>query len=226
MSGLASGLRATACVIAPDRPSAAPTSAPVSGRGSRSSRTTNRWAASPPPASAASTSASERGKSPRPMFTAATSTTLARRHAHLRPRGAAATVTFYADGQLGAYTSQDLRSRLLADLGLRVPAEVDAAAGDRFYAPVSAEQGGLVDRDVLVWITATPAEVDAVRALPLRRTLDAAREGREVFLPFDLNGAMSFSSPLRIPHLLDGLVPELRAAVDGDPATAVPSAAG
>lgn len=47
-----------------------------------------------------------------------------------------------------------------------------------------------------------------------------------MFLPFDLNGAMSFSSPLSIPYLLDGLVPELSAAVDGDPATAVPSAAG
>ncbi len=96
----------------------------------------------------------------------------------------------------------------------------------RFSAPVSAEQGELVDRDVLVWTTATPAEVDAVRALPLRATQDAAREGRAVFLPFDLNGAMSFPSPLSSPYLLDGLVPELPPAVAGDPATAVPSAAG
>lgn len=139
--------------------------------------------------------------------------------------GAEATVTFFADGQLGAYTSADLRSRLLTDLGFTVPAEVDAAAGEGgFYAPLSLEQADLVDRDVLVWVTATEAERALVRELPVRATLDAAREGREVFLPFELNGAMSFSSPLSIPYLLDGLVPELAAAVDGDVATPVPSA--
>lgn len=138
---------------------------------------------------------------------------------------ATAAVVFFAEGQLGAYASQDLRSRLLADLGFRVPPEIDDAAGEGgFFAPLSLEQAELVDGDVLVWITATRAELDAVRDLPVRATLDVQREGREVFLPFELNGAMSFSSPLSIPYLLDGLVPELQAAVDGDPATPVPSA--
>ena len=52
----------------------------------------------------------------------------------------------------------------------------------------------------------------------------AAEQGREVFLPFELNGAMSFSSPLSIPYVLEELPAELSAAVDGDPATPVPSA--
>ena len=141
--------------------------------------------------------------------------------------GATATVTFYSAGTLGAYTSTDLRSRLLEELGLDVPAEVDEVAGEgAFYAPVSLEDASLVDRDVLVWITATPQEVEEVRALPVRQTLSAADQGREVFLPFELNGAMSFSSPLSIPYVLQQLPAELSAAVDGDPATAVPSAQG
>jgi iron complex transport system substrate-binding protein len=37
---------------------------------------------------------------------------------------------------------------------------------------------------------------------------------------------MSFSSPLSIPYALEHLVPELAAAVDGDPSTPVPSAQG
>jgi len=141
--------------------------------------------------------------------------------------GATASVTFYSSGQLGAYTSADLRSRLLEELGFDVPAAIDQAAGEgAFYAPVSLENADLVDLDALVWITATEAEIDQVRALPVRKTLAAAKEGREVFLPFELNGAMSFSSPLSIPYVLDTLPRELEPAVDGDPATPVPSAQG
>ena len=40
-----------------------------------------------------------------------------------------------------------------------------------------------------------------------------------------LSGAFSFGSPLSIEYALQRLVPELALAVDGDPATAVPSAA-
>ena len=38
-----------------------------------------------------------------------------------------------------------------------------------------------------------------------------------------LGGATSFVSVLSLPYLLDGLVPMLAAAVDGDPATEVPA---
>ncbi len=151
----------------------------------------------------------------------------ATRQQHPELAGATGTVTFYSAGTLGAYTSADLRSRLVEELGLDVPAEVDEAAGEgAFYAPVSLEDASLIDRDVLVWITATEDEVAEVRALPVRATLRASEEGREVFLPFELNGAMSFSSPLSIPYVLEQLPAELTAAVDGDPATPVPSAQG
>ena len=40
----------------------------------------------------------------------------------------------------------------------------------------------------------------------------------------ELAGAFSFGSPLSIEYVLEALVPELALAVDGDPATVVPSA--
>ena len=54
------------------------------------------------------------------------------------------------------------------------------------------------------------------------RMLDVSTQGRAVFLNENdtLGKAFSFVTPLSIPYLLDGLVPQLSAAVDGDPATA------
>ncbi len=64
------------------------------------------------------------------------------------------------------------------------------------------------------------------RASPTRPSLRAYAEGRELLTDTELGGAFSFGSPLSIEYLLEQLVPELALAVDGDPATAVPSAAG
>jgi iron complex transport system substrate-binding protein len=40
-----------------------------------------------------------------------------------------------------------------------------------------------------------------------------------------IGAATSFITPLSLPFLLEGLVPMLEAAVDGDPATEVPASA-
>ena len=63
-----------------------------------------------------------------------------------------------------------------------------------------------------------------MRDIPLRSTLRAYSEGREVLTDELLSGAFSFGSPLSIEYVLDKLVPELALAVDGDPKTVVPSA--
>ena len=74
-----------------------------------------------------------------------------------------------------------------------------------------------------MWIADGP-ELTAIVNSPLRAGLQAKAEGREVFVAGELAGAMSFSSPLSLPYTVEHLVPDLVAAVDGDPATVVPSA--
>jgi len=115
---------------------------------------------------------------------------------------------------------------MLTDLGMVVPDEIAAKAGDKFYSQFSFEQIGLLDRDLLIWITGEPGVAERIKAHPLRRRLAAAAEGREIFLSDMESGAASFSSVLSLPYLLDSLEPQLAAAIDGDPATAVPAAAG
>jgi iron-siderophore transport system substrate-binding protein len=138
--------------------------------------------------------------------------------------GRTAAVAFLYNDQPGAYSSDDVRSRLMTALGFVIPAQIDEVAGDAFFASFSGEQIDLLDVDVLAWIADIGATQDAIVANPLRAGLSAVAEGREVFIAGELGGAMSFSSPLSIPYALDELVPELVAAGDGDPATVVASA--
>ncbi len=67
MSGLARGLRATDWVIAPDTPSAIPTTRPAKARGMRRSMITNSSTASPLPRIVANTRERPIGKSPTAM---------------------------------------------------------------------------------------------------------------------------------------------------------------
>ncbi|HEY7069343.1 MAG TPA: iron-siderophore ABC transporter substrate-binding protein [Acidimicrobiales bacterium] len=136
--------------------------------------------------------------------------------------GAEATVSYVMDeSQIGAYGPEDARSRLLTDLGMVIPPEIADLAGDQFYSQFSREQIGLLDRDVLIWITSEPGIVEQIQADPLRQQLDAVAQGREIFLTDMESGAASFSSVLSLPYLLDTLVPKLAAAADGDPSTPV-----
>lgn len=120
-----------------------------------------------------------------------------------------------------ANASEDLRVRFFTDLGFETSAEIDERAGDAFFVDLSAERVELLDSDVLVMF-ASPQELADDE---LFQRLDAVREGRVVYLPEGdsaLYGALAiYNSPLSLPLQLEGLVPRLAAAVDGDPATEV-----
>lgn len=63
-----------------------------------------------------------------------------------------------------------------------------------------------------------------LRSNPLYQQLDVAVEGRDVFVTDTVVvGALTWATVLSIPFALDALVPMIAAAVDGDPATAVPA---
>ena len=148
----------------------------------------------------------------------------AARTAHPEFAGATAAVTFYFDGSPGAYSSQDGRSRIVSDLGFEIPEKFDELAGDSFFFSVSNEEISILDTDVVIWIVGDAPSIDAVKGIALRPSMRAFKEGRELLTSVEVSGAFSFGSPLSIEYTLSELIPELALAVDGDPATPVPSA--
>ena len=143
---------------------------------------------------------------------------------HPEFEGATAAVSFVFEELPGAYSSNDIRSQLMMDLGFEIPAEFDELAGDDFYFTVSQEELAVLDTDALVWLVSSDEEAAAIGEIALRPTLDAVAEGREVVADALLSGAFSHGSPLSIEYVIDELVPQLALAVDGDPGTEVPSA--
>lgn len=146
------------------------------------------------------------------------------RAAHPEFDGATTAVAFTFEDLPGAYSSNDIRSQVLTELGFVIPPEFDELAGDSFYFSVSQEELATLDADTLIWILGDESGYAAVRAMPLRPTLTAYTEGREIVADPLLSGAFSHASPLSLEFVIDELVPELALAVDGDPTTVVPSA--
>ena len=139
--------------------------------------------------------------------------------------GRTAVAAWHDGGQTGAFMAEDTRARFLRELGFRAPdALAETAAIDGFYTTLSPEDLSPIDADLLVWISSAERAADLV-ALAMRRTLGAYAEGREVFADELIAGAMSFGSVLSLPYALERLEEPFALALDGDPATVVPSAA-
>jgi iron complex transport system substrate-binding protein len=131
----------------------------------------------------------------------------------------AAVVTPYEG--LFVYGPEDPRSRMLRDLGFAFPEQLAGGDGE-FGTSISAERTTDLDEvDVAVWLD---LEADtSVRAI-FDQTSTAA-DGR--WFDIDENDgayyvAHSFVTPLSIPYVLARYVPQLAAAVDGDPDTVPP----
>ncbi|MDP8976830.1 MAG: iron-siderophore ABC transporter substrate-binding protein [Actinomycetota bacterium] len=142
------------------------------------------------------------------------------REAHPEWSGKSIVVATYGADDLSAFTSQDLRSRFFTSLGFEVPAKFDELAGELFYATFSYEQAELLEVDVLVWdqVNFTEGGRATIEADPLLQQLDVVQEGRTVFIG-ELEDAFAWNSVLSLPVALDGLVPMLERATDGDPTT-------
>ena len=136
---------------------------------------------------------------------------------HPELEGASAVVAYLnTDGGASAYSSADVRGRLLAAYGMEVPGEIDELADDTFYTEISPERLDLLDVDVLIWATDDEAARATVEANPVYKGLDVTRGGRSIFIEDDvLVGAASFSSPLSLPLVLDDLTPLVTDALEG-----------
>jgi iron complex transport system substrate-binding protein len=126
-----------------------------------------------------------------------------------------------ADGTYYAYGPGDARAQFLGALGFAQSPEIGELAGDSFFATLSAERFDLLaDAGALLWITTTEAERASLETNPAYAALAPVQQGRDVFPAYDpLGMALTYNTPLSLPYALDGVLPALTAAVDGDPAT-------
>jgi iron complex transport system substrate-binding protein len=122
------------------------------------------------------------------------------------------------------YGPQDARGRLLTDLGFTLPDGLAAVTGKDFGANLSRERTDMLNTDVLIWLVDDYAKDKAkVQADPLYAKLAVKTGGRDIYLTNTelVGSATSFVTALSLPYLLDKLVPQMAAAVDGNPATEV-----
>jgi iron complex transport system substrate-binding protein len=139
------------------------------------------------------------------------------RRAHPELEGSTFAFASASTGKVYVYGSQDLRTRFFTSLGLKVPPQLERLTKESFFAELSEEQLRLLDQDVLV-LYGSPKDLET---FPLFERMRAMREGRVIFLDpaGDFANVLGFSSPLSLPYALDQGVPQLAAALDGDPAT-------
>lgn len=131
-------------------------------------------------------------------------------------------ITVWA-GTAGAYGDEDIRGKLLEMLGFRIPHEIRTrSTAKNAYITMPAEDLSAIDADALIWLD-SGAGAAHLNQMPLRHTLRAYREGREIYAGLMLSSALSHSSPLSLHYALDELVPLLEVALDGDPRTEVPT---
>ncbi|CAL9333917.1 putative siderophore-binding lipoprotein YfiY [Nocardiopsis dassonvillei] len=141
--------------------------------------------------------------------------------AHPEFRGASAVVAERFGRTFTVLSPADPRSRFLEALGFEVPEEIAELTGDSGSAPLTEEDLGLLDRDLLVWNAGTDPDLrPALAGDDAYQGLGAVERGRDVIVDDPaVAGALAWSTVLSLPYALDRLVPRIAAAVDGDPAT-------
>lgn len=119
------------------------------------------------------------------------------------------------------YGPQDVRSRMLVDLGFTFPKELENAFPDEFGGQLSDEKIDDLDVGALVWFADGDRDVEKLKKNPVYAKLNVRKEGRDVFIRAEdrVYEATSFPSVLSMPTLMQELVPRLAAAADGDPKT-------
>lgn len=136
-----------------------------------------------------------------------------REHPQWRDKRFAYTGASTADA-LNVYTGDDVRIRLLEQLGFTVPDPIRKLSdGTHFFVPLSYERAGMLDQDVLLAWFLTPADQRTFLRLPAIRRLGVVRRGDVVTEDLTLAQALAAPTPTSIPWALQRLVPRLQSAV-------------
>ena len=143
--------------------------------------------------------------------------------AHPEWQGKTFAMMTYWDGSVGLYSATDSSVRFVSSLGLSVHPKVEElSVPGEYYITLSEELLPELDADVVFWYA--PADSADIAGLVARKNMRAVAQGREVFLSLtsQTNGAMSHGSLISLIEAIERITPKIEAALDGDPATAVP----
>jgi iron complex transport system substrate-binding protein len=114
-----------------------------------------------------------------------------------------------------AWSSQDLRGRFLADLGMQPPADVNRLAGQASYATIPAQQlSTTLDRADALMVVGTEAERAAFTALPGYSQLRLVQDSKVVTLDDEQSAALAFNTVLSLPAVLDELSGRISRAIE------------
>lgn len=106
----------------------------------------------------------------------------------------------------------DFSIKFLSDLGFVLSPAIERLRGAEGRAQISAERYELLDADVMMGTSPSPAELRALAASPLFARLPAVRAGRYVELPISPATSMAFPSALSVRYGLEQIVPLLARA--------------
>ena len=117
-------------------------------------------------------------------------------------------------GSFVAWSSRDPRGRFLTDLGMQLPAEVVREAGSDLSATLPATRLVELDRADAIVVVGTEAERAAFAALPGYDQLSLVQDSKVVTLDDEQVAALSVSSVLSLPAVVDEVSGRIGRAVE------------
>ena len=119
------------------------------------------------------------------------------------------------------YGPEDARGRFLTSLRFELPEDLVEVTGEAYGGDLSEERMDLLDVDAIVWLDVPVDRPDSLSTDSLRVHTEAPARCSSTASTTPSAERRPSSPRLSLPFLLDGLVPQLALAIDGDPATAV-----
>ncbi|MFB4419695.1 iron-siderophore ABC transporter substrate-binding protein [Streptomyces sp. QL37] len=120
----------------------------------------------------------------------------------------AVAVSWYKDS-ISAFTTTDVRGRLLTGIGYKGATQIDKVAGGQFSTALSPERVDLIDVD-RIFVINDKADTEALKKFELFNNLSAVKDGNVSYL-LDSEGpavgaALSQGTLLSLPYAIDELV--------------------
>lgn len=119
--------------------------------------------------------------------------------------------------QIGIYSAEENRPRLLEELGVETPAIVEEVSEPGvFYTTISAERAQDVEADALLTDAESASDIRTIEADPLLAQIPAIASGHW-YASTDHVASLPLSAPsaLALPYAMEHYIPHVAAAVDG-----------